>query len=251
MSQRRVDVERLLSDPTLLLGRHGGQGPHVVEPIGELDHEHSEITSHRHEHLAHGGACAPPSSRTGSARAWDPVDNGGHIRAELRLHIGEAQLGVLNCVVQQRRSERHLVKTDLSDDPRHGQRVVDIALSHSTWSACGEHSPPPHKRATPSAPGLWVMPSVHRQDRCQLTRCEVLVAPPRQGNTRSTVDRQYSTRLSARRSLSGTSRRERAARHEKPQSTTTAPSASTRRQVAAAVPPVASTSSMISIRSFG
>ena len=39
VSERRVDVERLAGDADLGVGRHGPDGPHVVEPVGQLDHE--------------------------------------------------------------------------------------------------------------------------------------------------------------------------------------------------------------------
>jgi hypothetical protein len=52
-AKRRVDVERLLRDPLLLVDRHAGERAHVVQSVGQLDEQHPEVLGHRHQHLAH------------------------------------------------------------------------------------------------------------------------------------------------------------------------------------------------------
>src|SRR5207248_1737819 len=52
MAEGGVDVERLLGDLAGLLGRQVVERPHVVEAIGQLDHQHAQVARHRHQHLA-------------------------------------------------------------------------------------------------------------------------------------------------------------------------------------------------------
>ena len=49
---RRIDVERLLRDADLLLGRHVAQRAHIVEAVCELDQNDTDILGHCKEHLA-------------------------------------------------------------------------------------------------------------------------------------------------------------------------------------------------------
>ena len=53
--ERGIDLERLVGDALLLLAGHGGDGAHVVQPVGEFDDQHPQVARHRHQHLAHGG----------------------------------------------------------------------------------------------------------------------------------------------------------------------------------------------------
>ena len=53
VSERGVDVAGLLGRATLLPLGHDRQGPHVVKPVRQLDHEHTPVARHGHEHLAH------------------------------------------------------------------------------------------------------------------------------------------------------------------------------------------------------
>ena len=50
--ERRVDVERLLTDLARAVPGEVVQGAHVVEAVGELDHEHAQVAGHGDEHLA-------------------------------------------------------------------------------------------------------------------------------------------------------------------------------------------------------
>jgi hypothetical protein len=52
MGQRRVDLERLLGLLQLLLLAEKRQRAHVVETVGQLDHDHANVLCHREDHLA-------------------------------------------------------------------------------------------------------------------------------------------------------------------------------------------------------
>ena len=52
VGQRREHLERLARLALLLLRREEPQRAHVVQPVGELDHQHAWVARHRDDHLA-------------------------------------------------------------------------------------------------------------------------------------------------------------------------------------------------------
>ena len=46
IGQRREDLHRLLRDPPPLVVWQSSEGPHVVEPIGQLDHHNPNVVGH-------------------------------------------------------------------------------------------------------------------------------------------------------------------------------------------------------------
>jgi hypothetical protein len=99
VGQRREHLERLARLALLLLGRQEAQRAHVVQPVGELDHQHARVAGHRHDHLA---------DRLGLGRRaeldlvelGDPVDEMGDLGAEVGGDVVQGQPGVLDGVVQ-------------------------------------------------------------------------------------------------------------------------------------------------------
>ena len=85
VGQRGVDVERLLGDALLLLGRHRRDRAHVVQPVGELDEQHPQVGGHRHQHLAHrGGLLGLAGVELDAVELGDAVDDGRDLGAEVR-----------------------------------------------------------------------------------------------------------------------------------------------------------------------
>jgi hypothetical protein len=130
VSERGVDVEGLLCDAALLVGRHGGQGAHVVEPIGQLDHQHPQIAGHGDQHLAHrGGLLRLTRVELQTLELGDAVDDVGHLGAEVLQDVRQRDLGVFDRVVEQCGGHRHLVETDVGDDASNSERMIDVALA--------------------------------------------------------------------------------------------------------------------------
>ena len=106
VSKRRVDIESLLGDAALLVGRHASDSAHVVQAVGELDDEHAQISCHRDQHLAHGGGLLRLFRvELQALELGNAIDNCGDIFAELLLYLGNGDLGVFDCVVQKRSSK--------------------------------------------------------------------------------------------------------------------------------------------------
>ena len=73
VGQRGVDVEGLLGRAALLPLGHDGQGPHVVEPVGQLD-QRAPASRWPWPRASCGWwpPAGPPWSRTAAGRAWSP-----------------------------------------------------------------------------------------------------------------------------------------------------------------------------------
>ena len=102
VGQRGVDVEGLLGAALLLPLGHGRDGLHVVEPVGQLDQQDPGVLGHGDQHLAHGGGLLGLAGvEADPVQLGDPVDDGGHVGAELGLDLGQPEAGVLDRVVEQ------------------------------------------------------------------------------------------------------------------------------------------------------
>src|SRR5882724_4602470 len=102
MRQGRVDVECLLGDLLAPVGRQVVERAHVVEPVGELDHEHAEVARHRDEHLPEVLGLTLLARGEGQlADLGDAVDELRDLAAELALEVGLGRGGVLQDVVEQ------------------------------------------------------------------------------------------------------------------------------------------------------
>ena len=127
---RRVDLERLLGLLDLLLLAQVGQRPHVVQAVGELDHDDADVLRHRQDHLAVVlGLRLLAGGELDARQLRDAVDQQAHVLAEPQRDLVGGRLGVLDHVVQQRRRQhrRRLLqpRADLGDAPR----VQDVLLA--------------------------------------------------------------------------------------------------------------------------
>ena len=107
LGQRRVDLHRLAGDALLLLDRQRAQRAHVVQPVGELDEDDADVLRHRQEHLPDVlGLLLLVAVGAELRQLGDAVDEVGDLGPEALLDVGEAVLGVLGDVVEQRRRRR-------------------------------------------------------------------------------------------------------------------------------------------------
>ena len=99
MSKRGEDLQGLRGNTRLLVRPEIVQRPHVVQPIGKLDHQHPDVPAHRHDHLADrfglGGLPVLDLVQLGAA-----VDEQRNLFAELVSQLGERVVRVFNRVVQ-------------------------------------------------------------------------------------------------------------------------------------------------------
>ncbi len=98
----RVDVEGLLRDLRLPLGRQVLQGAHVVQAVGQFDEHHADVIHHGQHHLAHVFRLRLLArGKVNLADLGDALDDVGHLLAEFLLELLGGDGGVFHRVVQQ------------------------------------------------------------------------------------------------------------------------------------------------------
>ncbi len=126
--QRGQHFEGLARLAGLLLRRQETHGAHVVQPVGELDHQHPGVAGHRDDHLADGlGLRGRPQFDL--VQLGDAVDQVRHLVAELGAELVQGVVGVLDGVVQQAGHQRGGVHTELGQNRRDRQRVRDVRVA--------------------------------------------------------------------------------------------------------------------------
>ena len=130
MGDGGIDVARLQRDSPLLGRPQVLERAHVVEPVGELDEDHPGILDHRHQQLA--VVLDLPFRIRPEAHAPDlghAVHDPRHLGAELGLHIGQVDGGVLHHIVDQARGYGSGIQTEFRQDGGDTDGVGDIACA--------------------------------------------------------------------------------------------------------------------------
>ena len=128
MRQGRNDFQRLAGLARLLFRRQEAHGAHVVQPVGDLDHQHPRVAGHRGDHLADGLAFGGVA-QLDPVQLGHPVDEMAHLFAEFLGQRLERVAGVLDGVVQQRGHQSGGVHAQLGQDVGDGQRVGDVGIA--------------------------------------------------------------------------------------------------------------------------
>jgi hypothetical protein len=130
VGQRRVDLERLAGFLHLLLLPEVLDRPQVVQAVGELDQDDAGVPRHREDHLPvvlRLRLLAALEVDAGQLR--DAVDELADLLAELRSDLVEADVSVLDDVVQERSCDRLVVELKLGTDACDRVRMVDELLA--------------------------------------------------------------------------------------------------------------------------
>ena len=128
--QGRVDVQRLLADGALLLGGQVVEGAHVVEAVGQLDHQDPDVPGHGDQHLAEVLRLPLLATPEGElADLGDAVDQLGDVVPEALDQDGLAGRGVFQDVVEEPGRHGGGVHPELDEEPgdRQGVDVVGLA----------------------------------------------------------------------------------------------------------------------------
>ena len=128
--ERRVDVQRLAADRALLLRGQVVERAHVVEPVGELDHQDPDVPGHGDQHLAE--VLGLPLLAAGEGELpdlGDAVDQLGDVAPEALDQDGLAGRRVLEDVVEEPGRDRRGVHLELDEQAgdREGVDVVGLA----------------------------------------------------------------------------------------------------------------------------
>ena len=128
VAERDQHVLGLAGDPVAGGGGADVERAHVVQPVGQLDDQHPDVLAGRDDHLADrlglGGLAVERLVELGH-----PVDQVGHLGAEVLVQRLERVAGVLDGVVQQRGDQGGGVHAELGADLRDRERVGDVRLA--------------------------------------------------------------------------------------------------------------------------
>lgn len=128
LGQRDQHVPGDLGDPHLTGRLHVPDGPHVVQPVGELDHHHPDVVPGGDQHLAE-GLRLRRRPEVDLLQFGHPVDQVGDFGAEPLGDLTQRQLGVLHGVVEQRGDQSRGAGAELGQDHGDGQRMGDVRLA--------------------------------------------------------------------------------------------------------------------------
>lgn len=133
VGQRRVDVERFAGNFVLFAGQHRAQGAHVVQTVGHLHQNDTDIFRHRKQQLPEIlGLCRSLVAKDTSRYFGQPRYNHGDFLAEEVLDVFDGIFGVFDHVVQEGRTDGGRAQSHLlTYDSCYGDGVHDIGLSRS------------------------------------------------------------------------------------------------------------------------
>ena len=134
VSERRIDLERLLSLALGGVGSDEAPGARVVKSVGELDHQHADVFRHCDDHLAH-GLCLRRLAVLHLVEFGDAVDKHRDLFAELSGQLVERVVGVFDGVVQKRSGNRHRGNAEFCKNLCDRNRVGDVGLAAATFLA--------------------------------------------------------------------------------------------------------------------
>ena len=133
MRERRVDLAGLPRDPVRARSFERLERAHVVEAIRELDQDDAQVPRHREEHLAEVLGLLPLGAvEVEAADLGDAVHESRDLPTERALDVFEADLRVLDHVVEHRRLNERLVcagPEEIGQDRSDGQAMGHIRLA--------------------------------------------------------------------------------------------------------------------------
>ena len=130
MRDRRVDVQRLARNLLLPLGREKLQRAHVVQTVGQLDQDDTDVVHHGQHHLAHVfGLRFFRRGEIDFADLGDAFDDVSDLLAEFGINLVDGDRSVFDRVVQQAGGDGSGVQAHLGQQRRYLQRMHQIGLA--------------------------------------------------------------------------------------------------------------------------
>ena len=97
----RVDLDGLAGDALAALGADVAERPHVVQAVGELDHDDADVFDHGEEHLAEAfGLALFGAEDVELGELGEAIDAARDLVAELLADLLDGDAGVLDDVVE-------------------------------------------------------------------------------------------------------------------------------------------------------
>src|SRR2546429_1455266 len=130
VGQGRVDLARFERDAAAFLLVEVLEGPHVVQPVGELDDDDAGVLGDRQQELAVVfGLLLHRRAEGEGGELRESVDQLRHLGTERAPDVLDRDVRVLDDVVQQGGRDRDRVHLLLGENGRHGHRVRDVVVA--------------------------------------------------------------------------------------------------------------------------
>ena len=128
--ERRIDVERLLGDPRVLLRRHEMQSAHIVQTVGEFDEQNAHIVGDGEQQLAKilrlHGAFGDEIKPFELGQAFDePADVG----PEKLVDFLAGRIRIFDRVMQNSRDNGRVIELEVGQDGGDFERMREIRIA--------------------------------------------------------------------------------------------------------------------------
>ena len=134
MSERDVDIHRLLCDSATRLLFHMDDRPHVMKPVRELDHQDPNVFGHRDEHLSK--VLGLLLTRTLELDAGDlrqSLDEKGNAWSKQTLNLVSSGQGVFERVMEQAGNDGVFVDAQVEQNARDFERMDQVGLARESF----------------------------------------------------------------------------------------------------------------------
>ena len=126
----RVDVAGFLGDRNPPVLGQVAQGPHVVQPVGQLDEDDADVIDHRQQHLAEVlGLSFLARREPNGANLGHAFDDMGDLGTEQLTNPVDGRQRVFDDVVKQAGGDRHRVELHVRQKVRNRKRMNQIRLA--------------------------------------------------------------------------------------------------------------------------
>jgi len=120
----------LLGDAAARGVRHEFERPHIVQAIGELDQENTDVLGDREQQLAQIlGLLGLARNQFQPLQLGEALDQRADLVAEDGVDLGARRLGVFDGVVQQRRHDGGIVELEPGEDRCDLERMREIGIA--------------------------------------------------------------------------------------------------------------------------
>jgi hypothetical protein len=128
--ERSVDIKRFLGAAAPRLGRHVGQGAHVVQAVGELDQQHPYVVGDRQQELAQVlRLLRLLGHEVELLKLGQSFDQGSDVLAEHLVDLRPSSGGILDGVVQKGRGDGGVVELEIGQDRSDFQRMGEVRVA--------------------------------------------------------------------------------------------------------------------------
>ena len=130
MGDGTVNLQRLLGNFLLAVGRQVFERPHIVQAVSQLDHDHADVVHHGEHHLAQVLRLLLFLGREiNFADFCDTLDDVSHLLAKFLADIDDGHRGVFHRIVQQPGRHRDRIHLHLGEHQGNFQGMHEVGLA--------------------------------------------------------------------------------------------------------------------------